>query len=169
MANTYELIASSTVGLLGATDITFSSIPATYTDLILKFSLRTTRLAAVDDIIFDFNGSTANFTVRRIIGTGSGVSSAAYSSGMMAFSDAASNAASTFGNGEMYLPNYASSAYKSISVDSVTEDNATAAYSFLTAGLWSSTSAINSIKMRSDNSATFVQYSTAYLYGVKNA
>jgi hypothetical protein len=37
MATTYEIIASVTVGSGGAANIEFTSIPATYTDLVLKF------------------------------------------------------------------------------------------------------------------------------------
>jgi hypothetical protein len=40
MANTYEAIATVTVGSGGATDIEFTSIPGTYTDLLIKSSLR---------------------------------------------------------------------------------------------------------------------------------
>ena len=169
MPNTFELIASSTVGSGGAANIDFTSIPATFTDICLKYSLRTVRAALVDDVIFDINTSTANFTVKRLIGDGTNVSSAGYSTGMFAFSDAANNTASAFGNGELYIPNYAGSNNKSISSDSVTENNGTAGYAFLAAVLWSNTAAITGIKIRSDSSNNFVQYSTAYLYGVKNA
>ena len=170
MANTFKLIASSTVGSGGAANIDFTSIPSTYTDLCLKFSLRTTRAALVEDIIFDINTTTANFSVRRLISNGTSISSAAYSSGMFAFSDAANNTASTFGNGELYIPNYASSNNKSISSDSVTENNSSAAYVFMAAVLWANTDAITGIKIRSDSASTIVEHSTAYLYGVnKNA
>jgi len=40
MANTYTLIASSTVGSGGAATVSFSSITATYTDLCLLASVR---------------------------------------------------------------------------------------------------------------------------------
>jgi hypothetical protein len=81
----------------------------------------------------------------------------------------ASSTSSTFSNGEFYIPNYAGSTNKSISMDLVMENNATAGYQSLTAGLWSNTSAITSIKLQSANGFNFVIYSTAYLYGVKNA
>jgi hypothetical protein len=53
-------------------------------------------------------------------------------------------------------------------VDSVQEDNQTEAYIDVVAGLWSNTAAITSLSIKS-NAGSFVQYSTAYLYGVKNA
>ena len=74
--------------------------------------------------------------------------------------------ASTFGNAELYIPNYTSSNNKSFSADSVTENNATAAYSQLIAGLWSNVTAITSLSL-APSSGTFVQHSTATLYGVK--
>ena len=78
--------------------------------------------------------------------------------------------ANTFGNMEIYIPNYAGSSNKSVSVNQVGEDNAATAYATLLAGLWSNTAAITSIKLTPfSGGASFVQYSTAYLYGVKNA
>jgi hypothetical protein len=70
MANTFELIASSTVGSGGAANIDFTSIPATYTDLCLKFICATTRSALAEDFSFDittFYG--AIFSVRRCNGS----------------------------------------------------------------------------------------------------
>ena len=74
----------------------------------------------------------------------------------------------SFGNLEIYFPNYLTSAAKSYSVDSVVENNATAGMASLDAGLTSSTSAITAITL-TPNSGSWVQYSTVYLYGVNNA
>jgi hypothetical protein len=64
----------------------------------------------------------------------------------------------------MYVPNYAGSANKIVSVDAVNENNATTAYQRITGGLWPVTSAITNIII-SNNGASISQYSTAYLYG----
>jgi hypothetical protein len=74
-----------------------------------------------------------------------------------------------FGNNIIYIPNYASSNYKSLSVDAVPEENGTQTYMILSAGLWSSSSAITSLKLVPNIGPNFVQYSTAYLYGISNA
>ena len=164
MPNTFELIASSTVGAGGAASIDFTSIPSTYTDLCLKLSLRHSG-AGSNDVYVSFNSSTANFTGRYLEGTGSGVASstlARFIGTVMA------QTASTFTNGEVYIPNYAGSTNKSFASDFVAENNATLAYSYFTAGLWSNTAAINAIGI-TPSSGNWVQYSTAYLYGVKNA
>jgi hypothetical protein len=75
----------------------------------------------------------------------------------------------TFGNGSIYIPNYAGSNNKSVSTDVVVENNATESSQYLLAGLWSDTSAITTIRLYSRNSHNFLQYSTAYLYGISNA
>ena len=60
MANTYVQIGSTvTVGVSGAASIDFSSIPSTYTDLVLKVSGRSNRVDTVDTIVVKPNGSTS--------------------------------------------------------------------------------------------------------------
>ena len=77
--------------------------------------------------------------------------------------------ANTFDNFEIYIPNYAGSTNKSFSVDGVAEDNSSSNNELdLVAGLWSSTSAINAVGL-TINGQTIAQYSTAYLYGIKNS
>ena len=175
MANTYYLLASSTVGSGGAASVTFSSIPNTYTDLLVKFSARTAynNIAGSISCYLRFNGDTgSNYLSKRLIGTGSAATSDSYSTTSLVntFLDITAYTANTFGNAEYYIPNYAGSNYKSMSVDGVTEHNATLSYASLTAGVWSSTSAITSMNIAPEPSTgDFVQYSTFYLYGIKNS
>ena len=167
MPNTYTLIASNTVST-AVSSVTFSSIPSTYTDLLLKVCARTTRTANQEDLQISYNGSTANFTARLLQGTGT--SAASYTdTRFYGSAPSASATASTFGNLEAYIPNYASANYKSASIDYVCENNATAAEEGLVASLWSDTAAITSIALTGASSGNFVQYSTFYLYGIKNS
>jgi hypothetical protein len=77
---------------------------------------------------------------------------------------------SIWGVGTFYIPNYAGSNNKSVSADNAREANqATDTYLVMDAGLWSNTSAITSIKIAPRVGPNFVQYSTAYLYGIKNS
>jgi len=166
---TYTLISSVTVGLGGAANIEFTSIPATYTDLLVKVCGRSTASGSVyDDLGIYFNSSTANLSWRILYGTGASASSTLGSTRYFAFVPGASATASTFGNVEYYIPNYAGSNNKSVSVDSVTENNATTVLTSIAAGLWSSSSAITTVTLNPAN-GNFVQYSTAYLYGISNA
>jgi len=168
MANTFTLIASSTVGSGGAATISFTSIPATYTDLKVVVSARTSVTVGANGYYYDvtFNGTSANRSGRYLEGTGSAANSGTFT--LYGVSDASDQTASTFSNGEFYIPNYASANYKSTSSDSVQENNATASRAVLVAGLWSDVAAITSVTF-TPAGGSFVQYSTAYLYGIKNS
>lgn len=170
MATTYEAIATVTVGAGGASNITFSSIPATYTDLVLKVSIRSDRTSAsnVDDVKIAFNGVSTNQSARILQGNGSSASSATDTL-IYGYCTNNSATANTFGNQEFYIPNYAGSNNKSISGDSVAETNGTTVWMDLMAGLWSSSSAINQITLTPYTGPNFMQYSTATLYGIKNS
>ena len=167
MATTYTLIQAVTVGSGGAATITFSSIPQTYTDLVIKISGRVAG-SADSTMQVKFNGSSASFTYRRLLGTGSSASSGNDSDATFGYADISTYTANTFSNTEVYIPNYTGSANKSFSADSVSENNATEAIASLHANLWSNTAAITSIDIV-PNITTFVQYTTAYLYGISNA
>lgn len=171
MANTYVAIATVTVGAGGASNITFSSIPQIYTDLILKFSTRCATGGAADVAATLNNDSGSNYPYRRLQGNGSSASSGngTYTAMVAGSSTGSTDTANTFANSELYIPNYISSNYKSGSTDAVTENNATTAYATLQAGLWNNTSAITSISLFNTGGQNFAQYSTATLYGIKNS
>jgi hypothetical protein len=169
MPNTYEKIASVTVGSGGASTIDFTSIPSTYTDLLLVSSVRTSRAAYHESLTMSFNGLTTNRTNRRIYGDGSGVGSTSDTIMYGGQAAGATATASTFGNSATYISNYASSNNKSSSNDAVSENNATNALAMLNANLWSSSAAITQITLTPENGGTIQQYSTAYLYGIKNS
>jgi hypothetical protein len=172
MANTYKKIASVTVGSGGAASMDFTSIPDTYTDLVIKVSARDARAVVASSIVLQINGSTASSgSYRRIYGDGS----AAFADGdtggttvQSGHSDGNNATASTFGNVEIYIPNYAgTSTNKSISSDGVAETNGTTTYMSLVAGLWANTAAITQVTIKPATAVNFLQYSTATLYGIK--
>ena len=163
MANTYTLIASSTVGSGGAADIEFTSIPSTYTDLLLVCS---TRGSSSQLIVLTYNSGTA-IDWLELYGNGSGASSQNGSTFYIR-TDANFYTANTFGNAQVYIPNYNSSNKKSISVDAVSETNASDSEVQLAAGLTSTTAAITSLRLRA-NTGVHDQYSSAYLYGISNS
>ena len=172
MANTYTLISSSTVGGGGASNIEFTSISASYTDLLVKVSVRGD--SGGTDLKIQFNGSTSSvYSYKRVYGDGSSVASSGTTTTNLINNMVAQSSytASTFGNGEIYIPNYTSSNAKSVSIDGVTENNSTGSLQTLTAGLWNPAvqAAITSIRLEIDGGANFVEYSTAYLYGIKNS
>lgn len=173
MANTYVAIASTTVGSGGAATIDFTSIPQTYTDLLLKLSFRSTAAGTHGGSAqMIFNNSTAqNYSF--VFVRGSGITSPGSGTGLgVAYirvtnnHPTAGNTANTFGNAEVYIPNYTSSNAKVTSEDTVEENNTSEAYAQITAGYWSLTNAITSIKLTSEATA-FAEHSTATLYGIK--
>jgi hypothetical protein len=169
MANTMTLISSVTVGSGGASSIDFTSIPSTYTDLKVTYSARTDRSSTSDHILMQLNGSSTSLSGKRLTGNGAVAASYTVTSGPAGEATGSTATANTFGNAEIYIPNYAGSTNKSWSSDGVAETNATGVGMDLDAGLWSNTAAVTSIKLLPEVGTTFAQYSTAYLYGVKNA
>ena len=146
----------------------FTSIPATYTDLCVKVSVRTNSTGAGNGFNISLNGSSSSFTRRVVYGTGSSALGASASDNAIGQVDGNTETASTFSSTDIYIPNYAGSTNKSMSSDTVMENNATQAYAVLTAALWSNTAAITSIAL-TPAVGSYVQYSTATLYGIKSS
>jgi hypothetical protein len=170
MTTTYTLIASSTVGSGGVSNISFTSIPATYTDLVVKISTRDSRSTnPYNELTVSFNGSPS-YARKTIYGTGTSSGSEGDSSGNFIYSGTSTTTANTFANDELYIPNYRSSSAKSISAETAAETNAaTGNLLILAAGSSTLTSAITSVTLTPNGGNTFLQYSTAYLYGIKNS
>jgi hypothetical protein len=151
----------------GVSSIVFSSIPDTFTDLLLLTSLRTTNspdspntygLARVA-----FNGSET-VSRRELIGYGSGTQSGSGTTLNLQASGSVTTA-NTFSNNSMYITNYTAAAAKSVSLDMVHENNATQAWQFITAVLWNSTAALTSLTLTGVG-GNLTQYSSASLYGI---
>lgn len=176
MANTYIPIATVTVGSGGAANIEFTSIPQTYTDLLIKCSLRQSGYTGVtwDWLKIRLNGSSAtNYSGRDLEGAGtSGVYSNTFTSQnalvKLGLANSTTSSSNTFSSNDIYIPNYAGSYNKSAAGDGVHEDNANVAICVMGAGLWSDTSAITSISLFPENGTAWVQHSSATLYGIKN-
>ena len=167
MANTYILIEAKTLTTTTAS-ITFTSIPQTYTDLKLVFSIRDNAGSYINNMNINLNGSSSNFGAKTIMLLGGGASSGNETTNL-AFSTSATATADTFTNGEVYFTNYTSSNYKPYSAESMSENNnATNTGGIIEAGLWSNTAAITSITF-APSSASFVANSTFYLYGISNS
>lgn len=170
MPTTMTLINTVTVGSGGATNITFSSIPQTYTDLCVKYSSRGSSGTAAAYAFMTFNSSTSNYVIRRLYGYSSSAgadASSAYNNGaiLVGGSDMSAGA---YGVGEIYIPSYRSSIYKATSNDAVDANNGAGGFRFLTALTWQDNSAITSINFEKEV-GSFAQYSTFSLYGIKNS
>lgn len=170
MAFTYSKLAEVTLTGSSST-IDINNIPQNYNDLILKVSCRVGSGGNVSRIRARFNKDSANSYTNRLVyqlnGTVGSEASGA-SPGITYFYAVANTAsASTFSSAELYIPNYSGNTLKSVSSDAVTETNGSDVILAINAGLWSNTSPINSISIEDANGYSFVQHSTATLYGVK--
>jgi hypothetical protein len=174
MATAFEKIASVEVGALGASTIDFTSIPSTFTDLNLKLSIRNNNATGgtFQNLFMTFNGVGTGYSGRNIQAFGSGSAGSSTSTDAYQGAIVVSNSgttASTFSNIDIYIPNYAGSTQKPVSTDGVTESNITGMYMSMMAFNSTTTSAISSISFTTNSGFSFVQYSTATLYGIKKA
>lgn len=167
-------IQTITVGAGGAANIEFTSIPQTYTDLYLTFSLRLTGSYTAQQygVNLSLNGSTSNFSGRQLYASsGTSVASGTTTNNLDTV-PGASVTVNTFGNAALYITNYtSSSSAKSFSLDIVSENNSsTNNWLGLVAGLWnpSTQAAITSITL-TPQASNLAQYSSASLYGIKNS
>jgi hypothetical protein len=162
---TMTLIETKTLGS-GSASIEFTSIPQNATDLVLLFSGRRDQDSV--EVRIQFNGDTgSNYTTRRLFGGGGAAASDNSSTTFLPFygvvnSNATSN---VFSNGQFYISNYTGSTTKTVSADTVTENNGIEAYTQITAGLWNNTAAITSILLIA-SSGSFTTNTSASLYKV---
>jgi len=161
-----KLIETKTLAT-ATNEIQFTSIPQDGTDLLLLTSIRTDRNVANGGNFnpIGLNGSYANFTSRELRGTGSSV--ATYTDTVVYVVGAGSDdTGNTFGNSILYIPNYTGSTNKSLSIDGVGENNASAAVQSIRAGLWSQTAAITSLSVKGIETYNMIAGSTFSLYKI---
>lgn len=163
---TYALIEAKTLGSATAT-VTFSSIPGTYTDLILVINGTTSVNGA--GIIFTFNGDTAsNYSLTYIRGTGTAAvtgRSSALNYGYLSYG--AGFSSTEICNGIMQIQDYSNTTTNKTTINRV--NNAAGSLgqgTEATVNLWRSTSAITSIAFSAD-SGNLGSGMTLRLYGIQ--
>jgi hypothetical protein len=170
--NSYESIATTTVGSGGTSTITFTSIPSTYKHLQIRAIAR------------DANGSNDFSTPQMVINSdtsstyarhylsGNGTTASAGSTPTTGFAYVGAilnngTTANSFAIMIVDLLDYQNTnKYKTIRNLSGGDTNSIGNVA-LTSALWQSTSAITSISFTSSSTANFVQYSSFALYGIK--
>jgi hypothetical protein len=163
MASTYTSIATTT-GTGISNTITFSSIPSTYTDLILICNSQLTLNAGTGWLRFNGDSGT-NYSDTYLYGDGTSATSGRHSS--IAQSYCSDATASGFVTSIHHIQNYANTTtYKTFLSRSNYAPGGVAAY----VGLWRSTSAINSITFSNTASPGYYTTSSTFtLYGVTAA
>lgn len=156
--STYTPITTQTLGS-STGSVTISSIPSTYTDLILIVNG-----TATNDNAFDlrFNGDTsANYSTTAMYGTGSGSGASYRATGDVKMDVGRANASS--GVSIIHIQNYANTTtYKTV----LSRGNDSSLV-IGTVNLWRSTSAINSLTIGRYTSGTSMNSGTTLtLYGI---
>jgi hypothetical protein len=155
-ATTYETISSYTFTSSAGT-YTLSSIPSTYTDLLLSVSLI---LSLGDYTTLRLNDDTgANYGGTYLNGNGSG--------GILNGTVASFGSGYPYQTGEIHILNYSNTTTKK-QIMYRAAGAGSSGDSKVGTCLYNSTAAINSITVRSD-SALFTAGSTLTLYGIKAA
>jgi hypothetical protein len=166
---TMTLIETKTLGTATAA-IEFVSIPQDGTDLVVFAALRSSNSLDGQNYgsaSLSINGSTANQTRRNLIGLGSGAPESYSGTSIGLLTNGSTTTANTFSNSAMTFANYSGSTNKSISIDTVMENNGTLAFQDITAALWSQTAGITSLTFTAVGSgATLVAGSTISLYKI---
>jgi hypothetical protein len=169
---TYTLISSNVLAS-SAASVTFSAIPATYTDLVVKASIRGDYANDIDYVKLTLNGITSTvYSETYLRGTGSAAqsgrdSSVAYIPFLV---NAATSTSNTFSNVEIYIPSYLASQNKPISIAAMEENNmSNPVYGQALASLYSQTTAISSITFTPQYGSNWLSGSSFYLYGISNA
>ena len=162
MASTYEPIATNTLGTAVAS-VTFSSIPSTYTDIVLIVS---SSASVASYISLQYNGDTAtNYSVTLLRGNGTAASSTRYSSTNEIYVSVASINNTDINNTIVQFQNYSNTTtYKT----NLSRANNAGLSTDASVGVWRNTAAINSIKVL-NTGANFAVGSTFTLYGIKAA
>lgn len=156
-----------------ATSVTFSGIPQTYTDLVLRFSARTDNSGFNGLAPITVNSLTAGYSTTFLEGSGSTAASGRVSSAAQwlygaGTTSGGTSTANTFSSNEAYIPNYTGSTYKPVSAFGVSESNVTnGVYIHAIAHLLSNTAAITSLTI-TGNGANLLTGCTFHLYGIKN-
>jgi hypothetical protein len=159
-ANTYEAIATQTVTGSSTNSITFSSIPQTYTDLVLVVAGTST--STVDSFCRVNGDANSNYSFTRFYGTGSAAGSDR-SSNQTQFK--AGDLTTTQSTHLLHFMNYSNTTTNKSMLFN-TKPSASAL--ILMSCLWRSTAAINSITLFI-SSGNFGSGFTFSLYGIKAA
>jgi hypothetical protein len=166
-------IATATVTSGGASSITFSSIPQTYTHLQIRGIGACNVVTGVQDTSLQFNGDTAgNYNPHWIYTFGSSAYSGNYSAATgidWGYVSGTKSGSSSFAPAIIDILDYKNTnKYKVTKSFTGQNDstNSTGNYTIvLASGLWQSTSAISSITLLL-SSGSFTQYTQYALYGI---
>lgn len=163
MTITYDKIATTTLG--SAATVTFSSIPGTYTDLVLISSAKNSSGAGGTYQIVINSDTGSNYSATYLQGTGSAANSGRFTNNTVAYvSRSADASGSEYSLGIVNFMNYANTTtFKTL----LSRGNEASATTIALVNLWRSTSAITSINIEQPGGGNFAAGCSFTLYGIK--
>lgn len=180
MPATYTLIASTIYTSNGSSNVVFSSIPNTYTDLVVRGSVKSTSTSTGSiGVSLRLNADSSTlYSYTRVYGESSpavgSTRATALTSSQLARTTSTADTGSTniFNNFEFYIPNYNSSVAKCVSgvygwVQNSTSHTGALDYTGAHAGLYTGTTAITTVTLVTTTG--FASGSSFYLYGISNS
>jgi hypothetical protein len=164
--NTYESIATNTVSGSSTATVTLSSIPSTYTDLVLVMNASSIGSGYYNTSV-QINGDSGNNYSDTLLGnSGASAFSFRYSNYNLTFLDYAGSVTNNFSqNSIINFMNYSNT---SVNKSYLIRTNSAGQELFAMAGLWRNTAAINSISINIYGT-NFAAGTTISLYGIKAA
>jgi len=166
MPTTYEPIATTTLGS-AASSITFSSIPATYTDL--RIALVVTGTSTANRVGLQYNSDTgSNYSFTYLRGDGATAISGANTANPQIRISAANQASTSLQFVTFDIFSYAGSINKT-SLATLQNDQNGSGDVIYSVGLWRNTAAITTATLMLLNAGNYNTGTTATLYGIKNA
>jgi hypothetical protein len=178
MAIAYTLISSTTLSNSTTPVVSFTSIPTTYQDLIVRGSIATTSGAPWASFWMFFNGDTSagtytTYSGNQIYGDGNGSkianqqASASYNTITQEINGA--GATNVFGNIELYFGNYNLTTAKPFTTFGVSENNDATAYLGVSAQQYRGNAGLTTISFdQSVNGTNWLSGSSFYLYGISS-
>lgn len=170
--NSYESIATVTVGGGGSSSISFTSIPSTYKHLQIRLLGRISRSGEANDFFtIRFNSDTgANYSWHALEGSGSTVyAESGASTDLPRNGDitATTAGANMFGAGVVDILEYANTNIYKTTRSLVGRDQNGSGWIWFGSSNWRSTSAISTVTITPTYGTGFVEYSSFALYGIK--
>ena len=172
VTNSYESIATYTVGAGGQSTISFTTIPQTFKHLQIRAIARTSNPTTLDDTWIRFNSDAgSNYRSHQLRGDGASATAADLGSATYAASfpvPGTSTTSSIFAGGVIDILDYTNT-NKNKTVRSLSGYDANGSGNiFFRSSLWLNTSAITQIDLTWQNGAyNAPQYSSFALYGIK--
>ena len=165
VTNSYESIATVTVGSGGSATVSFTSIPSTFTHLQVRILWKPN---SGTNLVGNFNSDTgSNYKAHELYGDGSSASSFVPSVSPNGIALGYNGGSTQFGTTILDILDYANVNKNTTTRSLFGDDRNGSGEVSLDSGLWMNTAAVTRIDFKLQNSGNIQEYSSFALYGIK--